>query len=194
MTIVSNPSIKCQAPPHFFGYARKLESIDYTVQYKQESFKLKEFLTALHPSGALARMKITWNTEQNPQYGSIGTAQFMGIMPGDTSGRWRNIHDEEDFWIFVLEHEEALLVPHTTKTKAPLTLKRKVCKCQKVKYTEEGARMALVQAKIKRYLHHNKKRREERHYECPGQPGIFHLTSLKVFHRKGEIVTAVLDG
>lgn len=52
------------------------------------------------------------------------------------------------------------------------------CPCGKAPfYSEHAARMALVDAKIRRVLRHNTRRRECRVYACTNRPGIWHLTS-----------------
>lgn len=59
------------------------------------------------------------------------------------------------------------------------------CPCGKACFfTEHAARMALVNAKIKRALRHNQRRREQRAYPCPHRPGIWHLTSQPLRHQE----------
>lgn len=51
--------------------------------------------------------------------------------------------------------------------------------CPKKRFaTEHAAGQALVSAKIRRYLHGNLKRREERAYHCVNCDG-WHLTSMR---------------
>lgn len=52
------------------------------------------------------------------------------------------------------------------------------CGCGKVAYKSKAAAdRAVIGAKIRRDLHGEKNRREERTYRCPGNRGLWHLTS-----------------
>lgn len=52
------------------------------------------------------------------------------------------------------------------------------CTCGKTAWlTKQQADAIVVRAKIARYLHHNRKRREQRSYRCPTGSGLWHITS-----------------
>ncbi|MFE9412391.1 hypothetical protein ACFYN0_26885 [Streptomyces sp. NPDC006704] len=55
----------------------------------------------------------------------------------------------------------------------------RACVCGKTVFSQEEAQTTLTDARIKRVLHGDQKRREARTYSCDKAPGIWHVTSLK---------------
>lgn len=72
--------------------------------------------------------------------------------------------------------------------------KRQTVQCRKVKFHTEAAPLdAVVRAKIAAALHSNKKRREQRAYEC-GDCGGWHITSQPRKAPIGAITKALKAG
>lgn len=51
------------------------------------------------------------------------------------------------------------------------------CACNKRCFTEQEAKTAVLEAKIRRGLRGKAHRREERAYPCPDEPAVWHVTS-----------------
>ncbi|MFE4658120.1 hypothetical protein ACFRFJ_15725 [Streptomyces hydrogenans] len=118
-------------------------------------------LEAVHRSGA--RIMLTTRRDR------YGVRRYVLLPPGEKSPRWHQVSSEA-----VTEFIRVRRLPRGTAARIPHT----VCHCKKRRYVSEyTALQYLVEAKLLRHLHRDRKRRECRAYRCPTDPRVWHLTS-----------------
>lgn len=155
------------------GHRAKLDKLGwdtcyaYRAKYQRTLTGTKGFVTV--------RIGYFPATSEKPEiYHFRATVPHLEHPPEGTD--WRELADEEDFWEYVHTFDAELLIrkyPPRSTSVAPGT----GCRCGKFRFTEQAANEALLGAKIARALRGNRRRRECRVYECPGDSEVFHLTS-----------------
>ncbi|MFE3123719.1 hypothetical protein ACFXHD_09890 [Streptomyces hydrogenans] len=116
-------------------------------------------LEAVHRSGA--RVMIVARRR------CYGVRRYGLLAPGQGSHRWRQLNVEE-----FTEFLRTRMIPPGAHTP------HSACRCKKRRFASEHASlMSLVDCKMQRDLHRERRRREKRAYRCLRDPRVWHLTS-----------------
>lgn len=174
------------------GHRKKLQALGWSTAYTHTNVDY----WALHAQKGFVRIRVQYveaNEERAEKVTFRATLSDLTDVPRET--HWRKVADEEDFWEYVHTFDHGLLIePQVSLVKAdepeaprPVKPPKPVCQCGKHRFDYDAAHEALLKAKIARALRGNRRRREQRVYECPTLPDVFHLTSWAERHKPGTI-------
>ncbi|MFF8412885.1 hypothetical protein [Streptomyces omiyaensis] len=142
----------------FGPYLPLLRRFRWRIETAGEGHRLE----AVHRSGA----RVMLTTRRDDRY---GVRRYVLSVPGEKSLRWRQVSSAA-----LAEFLRTRRLPAGTPVRIPPT----ICHCKKRRYVSEyDALQYLVEAKLRRNLHRERRRRECRVYRCPTDPRVWHLTS-----------------